>query len=321
MAVDAFVSYSHADERALTTLKKHAAVLRREGDLRDWTDNEILPGDKLSATINANLAKSRLFLALLSPDYLNSKYCYDTEFKKAQEMEARGQMRIIPIIIEPCDWQSSPFGGYLALPKDGKAVSDWTNQNIAYLDIVKGLRRVVEGMKAPVPEAALGVAVPDNAEALMAAPARRPRIRQDFDAIQKAEFADEAYETIRAYFEASCMELTAAGDGVLKAKYEAMDSAAFTCTVVNRNRQRGSEAHITVRNVKGRGYFGNINYVFEKYAEANTSNGSVRVEADEYHMFLAMDRMLGQDRGNLTAAQVASELWVNFVKQAGIDYD
>ncbi|TNC46496.1 toll/interleukin-1 receptor domain-containing protein [Rubellimicrobium rubrum] len=314
MAVEAFISYSHADGRALERMHKHLTMLTRDGALSTWSDHQILPGDKVGDQIDASLSKSGLFLALLSPDYLASKYCYETEFQKAQELAAKGQLRIVPIIVQPCDWQSSPFKDYLALPYDGKAVSEWTNENNAFLDVTKGLRRIIEGMKAPQPEPLMAVT-----KAAPMAPGRRPLIKKDFDAIQKAEFADQAFEAIRAYFEASCRELTEAGEGELKAKYERMDETAFTCTVINRGK-RGAEAHITIRNGKGRNHFGDINYVFQKYAENNTSNGGIRVDSDDYRMFLTHDNYMRGGKEKLTAEQVADALWVDFVKQAGIEY-
>ena len=314
MAVEAFISYSHADGRALERLHKHLAMLTRDGTLSTWSAHQILPGDKVGDKIDANLSKSGLFLTLLSPDYLASKYCYETEFQKAQDLAAEGKLRIVPIIVQPCDWQSSPFKEYLALPYDGKAVSEWTNENNAFLDVTKGLRRIVEDMKNTQPDSFMPTTKP-----VSMITNRRPLIKKDFDAIDKAEFSDHAFEVIRAYFEASCRELTESSEGELKAKYERMEDTAFTCTVVNRGR-RGAEGHITIRNGKGRNHFGDITYVFQRYAENNTSNGCIRVESDDYRMFLTRDDYMRGGRDKLTAEQVADSMWVDFVKQAGIEY-
>lgn len=104
----------------------------------------------------------------------------------------------------------------------------------------------------------------------------------------------------------------------MKAKYERMDDTAFTCTVVNRGR-RGAEADITVRNAKGRNPFGDINYISQRYAGINTSNGGIRVGSDDYRMFLTRDSYAGREE-KLTAEQAADALWVDFVRQAGIEY-
>lgn len=310
MPINAFISYSHADEKVLDRLHKHLAVLQRDGNLSTWSDHKLLPGAKFGSEISAALENSGLFLALVSPDYLASNYCYEKEFEHALRMADAGKIRIVPIVIEPCDWQASPLGQFVALPKDGKPVSEWTNQNNAFLDIVTGLRRLLAASSV-------------EGERSGAAPARRPRVKQDFDAIQKSEFADQAYEVIKSYFQASCSELNDIADTNLKAKFEQMSNTAFTCTVVNRAKRSGGEAHITVRNSKQSGHFGDINYVYQRHAADNTSNGSIRVAADDYELHLTLENFGNSRRGESksTPQQAASVLWLDFVKQAGVEYE
>jgi hypothetical protein len=113
------------------------------------------------------------------------------------------------------------------------------------------------------------------------------------------------------------------GDPSLKAKFEVMHANAFTCTVVNRAKRSGGEAHITVRNTKQSGHFGDISYVYERHAADNTSNGSIRVEADDYSLFLVVDEFFGGRRGDSKSSpqQAAAALWLNYVKKAGVEYE
>ncbi|UVF22786.1 toll/interleukin-1 receptor domain-containing protein (plasmid) [Microvirga terrae] len=319
MPANAFISYSHADEKYLERLHKHLSVLRREGDLQDWSDHKILAGSKLGDTISANLNESTLFIALLSPDYLASTYCYEKEFEQARKMHEQGRIRIVPIILEPCDWLASPFSEFMALPKDGLPISEWTNPNNAFLNIVTGLRRIIEGMEAD----SSGRLTP--VVNVSPTTGRRPRVKQDFDSIQKAEFADGAFATIRHYFERSCAELHDL-EGQIRAKFEPMSPTAFTCTVVNRGKRSGGEAHITVHNSKGRRHgMGDISYVYERHAGTNTANGWISVEADDYNLYLehhgGFHSFGGRDDAKLTPEQVAETLWNDFVRQAGIEYE
>src|ERR1700736_6735763 len=96
----AFISYSHRDEKALERLHAHLATLRREGKIAAWYDREILAGEDIDRTISSNLAESDIFLALVSPDFLNSSYCYDQEMAKALERHAESTLRVIPVILE-----------------------------------------------------------------------------------------------------------------------------------------------------------------------------------------------------------------------------
>lgn len=310
----AFISYSHADERYLERLHKHMAMLVREGLIDAWSDHLILPGNAIGEAIDNQLAASGLFIALVSPDYLASNYCYEKEFQRALAMAEAERLRIVPVIVEPCDWLSSPFSRFLALPKDGKAIAEWTNPNNAYLDVVQGLRRVIED------DAAQCAAVTARPMAASAGATRRLKVRQEFDAIQRADFADQSFDLIRDYFRDCCAEVNTI-DG-LKARFEEMGETAFTCTVVNRGMRQGrGEGYITVRNDKGRHHFGDISYVNAAHAEANTSNGSVRVEADEYNLYLTMDEFGGRSEHKYEAKQVAEKMWTAFVSRAGIELE
>ncbi len=317
MVSKAFISYAHIDERALDRLHKHLTLLQREGKINTWSDHKILPGDKLNGKINESLESSTIFLALVSPDYLASNYCYDKEFKYAMSLSEANKIRIIPVILEPCDWLASPLSQFMALPKDGKPISEWTNQNNAFLDVVTGLRRMLEEADNNAASTAFSR---DSTREIIG---KRPRIKQDFDSIQKSDFADKTYLAVRSYFESSCKELNDAGDGIIKSKFEPMGPTVFTCTVVNRSRRSAGEAHITVRNSKRRGHFGDINYVYQAHAEDGTSNGSIRIEADDYNLYLKMDNLshYGRDEPKYSPEQAAEKLWVDFVKNAGVDYE
>jgi len=104
-------------------------MLRRDGRISDWYDREIKTGGAIDREISAQLDDCQLFLALVSPDFLNSGYCYDKEMKRAIERHEAGELTIVPIILEPSNWQTSPLKQFKAVPKDGKPISEWANQN------------------------------------------------------------------------------------------------------------------------------------------------------------------------------------------------
>src|SRR5579859_3019052 len=93
----------------LDRLHAHLAMLRREGGIVGWYDREILAGAVVDPEISAQLESSELFLALASPDFLASQYCYDKEMTRAIARHEAGQIAVVPIILEPCDWLSSPL--------------------------------------------------------------------------------------------------------------------------------------------------------------------------------------------------------------------
>ena len=81
-------------------------------------------------------------LLLVSVDFINSKYCYDIELTKALERHSAKELQIVPVILRACLWHHSPFGGLLALPKDGKAVKTWPDQDEALTSIAASIHEL-----------------------------------------------------------------------------------------------------------------------------------------------------------------------------------
>src|SRR5690606_743798 len=126
--VKIFISYTHRDEATLERLHVHLAMLRRDGIIDEWYDREILGGATIDEEVERNLNTSEIFVALVTPDFLNSDYCYDTEMAMAIEKHGRAELQIVPVVAEPCDWQNSPLRRFKALPKDGRPISEWRNE-------------------------------------------------------------------------------------------------------------------------------------------------------------------------------------------------
>ena len=314
----AFISYSHKDDAALDRLHTHLATLRREGSIDAWFDREILAGGEIDAEIAKELESCELFLLLVSPDFLASDYCVEREMQRALERHEAGEARVVPIIIEPCDWASSPLRQLKALPRDGKPVSDWTNANHAYLDVVTELRRLLEADDAALAPA-VETAAP--AEAIEPRPvARRYRVQRDFDEIDRSDFREAAFATIRDYFQRAIAEIDTIED--LRGRFISHSPTSFGCTIVNRARGRGT-AHITVHGRKGNIGLGDIYFSFTENAAPNTANGGFNIEADEYELYLSAMMMMGfgSDRERFTPEGAAERLWSEFLEQAGVSYD
>ncbi|SEQ87517.1 TIR domain-containing protein [Faunimonas pinastri] len=146
--VNVFVSYSHKDEVHWDKLRTHLAPLKRQGLISLWWDHDILEGGELTPEIRKALRQSNVFVALVSPDYLASHYCFDIEYQYALRRRQRKTMHVVAAIIRPCEWKHTEMVRYRSLPKDGKSVTEWKNRDSAYEDIAAGLRRVVAAVVA-----------------------------------------------------------------------------------------------------------------------------------------------------------------------------
>jgi hypothetical protein len=312
----AFISYSHRDEAMLERLHAHLAVLRKEGAVSAWYDRQILAGGSIDREVANELDGCEVFLALVSPDFLNSGYCYDKEMARAIERHEAGQIAIVPVILEPCDWQSSPLRQFKAIPKDGTPVSEWTNKNAAWLDVVTEIRRLTQNSRHGREESARTPTELRGHPVESSKP--KYRVKQSFDQIDREEFRSQVFEKIRTFFESSCEEIDSI-DG-LRGRYESMGQSRFTCTVVNKRikSERGGTSHITVRSGVG-SFLGDLSWSFDPRAPDNTAHGSFGIESDDYHMFLrGMFLSDGSDKREWSAEEAAIYLWQEFIEKAGI---
>lgn len=146
MSIKIFFCYAHEDEALLNRLKKHLKPFQREGLIDTWHDRDITAGAEWEREISEQLNTSQLILLLVSPDFMDSDYCYSVEMKRAIERHKKGEAHVIPIILRHVYWWGEPLGKFQALPTDAKPVTDpeWHNLDIAFLDVAQGIRAVVE---------------------------------------------------------------------------------------------------------------------------------------------------------------------------------
>lgn len=314
----AFISYSHRDTATLDRLHVHLAMLRREDLIEEWFDREILPGSSIDGDINQKLEECGLFLLLISPDFLHSDYCYEREMKRALERHELGEARVVPIIVEPCEWKKSPLGNLKVVPRDGLPISEWTNANNAYLNVVQELRRILE-VEQSRPQTAPTQVYPTN-EVRPALSTRRYRVTREFDEIDRAEYREKAFEQIRSYFDRALKELEAIDD--LRGRFVPLSPTSFGATIVNRARSSRSTAHITVHRQQGGHGLGDIYYSFSENSAPNTSNGGFSLDSDEYELYLTNGSFgFRKKEERMTPIQAAEHLWTEFLEQAGVSYD
>jgi hypothetical protein len=143
-----FCSYSHRDEHYLEVLKTWLVSLERDGLIEEWHDSMISAGSEWEEDIAEHLETSDMVLLLITPYFMASQYIYEKEISRAVENHRQGKARVIPIIVRPSPpWKSTPFGRLKALPKDGKPITAWSNQDDAWLDVFKGVQRAIEELQ------------------------------------------------------------------------------------------------------------------------------------------------------------------------------
>ena len=139
-----FYSYAHEDESLRDQLATHLSLLEHEGAIRSWHDRGIDPGIDWDREINQQLLEADIILLLVSADFLASDYIRSHELRVALERHESREARVIPIILRPTDWKSARFSRLQALPRDGRAVTSWSNTDEAFADIARALRKIAQ---------------------------------------------------------------------------------------------------------------------------------------------------------------------------------
>ena len=138
-----FITYSHEDTEAKKELRKRLAVMEQQNELVTWDDGQLTPGDKaLQEDLLKKVADSDLLLYLVSAASLASKNC-NRELAEALKQD----IKVIPILLEHCDWLYHQLSNFEVLPDKGKPLTKWDDQDDGWQNVVDGIRKAVEKMK------------------------------------------------------------------------------------------------------------------------------------------------------------------------------
>jgi formylglycine-generating enzyme required for sulfatase activity len=141
-----FYSYSYKDEELRNRLETHLMALKRQEIIDDWHDHKISLGAEWHNVLDENLKAADIILLLVSSDFITSGYC-ETEMKYAIQQHEAGKAVVIPIMLRPCMTEGLEFMKLQCAPENMKPVTEWVDQNEAFIDIAKKIQMVVENIR------------------------------------------------------------------------------------------------------------------------------------------------------------------------------
>lgn len=234
-----FISYTHTDTALKDQLVQHLAPLRREGLIKLWHDGLLRPGEHLDPTVQAALSKSDFVILLVSAAFIASEYCYEQEMLRAFVRQRQGTARVIPIILRPCQWKGVPIqegqtlSEFVALPRDGRPVTDWPDIDTALDNAVGAIREMLKAWtdkRAPTgtggrPSAANPIATLTSAKSnnLLGIAAKATDLDRD-------RFLRSGFSITATLFEQNLAELKAS-DSRIDTDFERIDSRSFAGSV------------------------------------------------------------------------------------------
>jgi adenylate kinase family enzyme len=145
--LEVFCCYAREDQEMLERLKKHLAPMQRSGQITIWSDFNLNAGVEWEKEQHQHLESADIVLLLISPDFMNSDYCYSTEMARSIQRHDEGSAHIIPILLRSTYWKDAPFANIQMAPMDAKPVTRWPDLDDALHDITVHINRVVSDLR------------------------------------------------------------------------------------------------------------------------------------------------------------------------------
>ena len=181
--VHVFVSYAREDKQWLDPDHRFNLVpflvesLRRH-NVVFWFDTELKPGDEYKRNIEAEIDQAQIALLIVSQHFLNSEFIESREMPRIAERASRGQIIVIPVLVEPCDWSDYPFLSDRQMvpssPLIDYTVSDPSWAKVKY-QILDGLKAQLKRLREPGPAPGAEVRKPAGSETVE--PLTQPQFR------------------------------------------------------------------------------------------------------------------------------------------------
>jgi hypothetical protein len=144
-----FISYSRADKEWKERLVKHLGVLKRQGVLDLWDDSRIEAGERWKPEIERAIDRASVVVLLLSADFLSSEFVWNEEIPRILRRRQTEGLRVLPLLLKPCDYDGVDWICALQRPLEGRALSACKKheREAAFAAVAKELREIVKAAK------------------------------------------------------------------------------------------------------------------------------------------------------------------------------
>jgi hypothetical protein len=142
--VHLFFSYASKDEELREELEKHLSDLKNSGLITAWHDRMVDPGYDWAEQVGIHLNKAHIILLLISSDFMANGNCYGTEMQRALERHDLKEALVVPVLLRPVRFARAPFAKLQVLPKDGRPITIWQNQDSAFVDVAIGIEDLIQ---------------------------------------------------------------------------------------------------------------------------------------------------------------------------------
>ena len=134
-SINIFISYAYQDEKLEQQLYKHLRPLVRNGVIRTWDARQIQAGTERNEELIENFNQADIILCLISPDFIDSDYCYLFQGQTALQRQKEGKVRVIPILLRSAAWKSTIFGTFQIIPRNGDPIAIQRSRDHIFAEI------------------------------------------------------------------------------------------------------------------------------------------------------------------------------------------
>lgn len=158
------VLYSQKDRRLIADFLQHFRALERFAAVRAFSERDIQPGEDINVSLDSEIATAKIAVLILSPSFIASDSLIDIQLPKILARNAKGLLRVVPVLLKSCFWQKHNHLGNLAvLPADGAPIVRYSGERRAqiFVEVVTSIASVAEDIcslgeriaQSPIPEA------------------------------------------------------------------------------------------------------------------------------------------------------------------------
>ena len=153
-----FVSYAREDRKWLDRDYRFNLIpflmesLKRQ-NVVFWFDKDLKPGDEFRNHIEAEIDQAQIALLIVSQAFLNSEFIDKYEMSRIADRARLGQMIIVPVLVEPCDWSEYPVLADRQMVPGALPLIDFTESDPKWArvkaEILDGLKTQIKRIRAP----------------------------------------------------------------------------------------------------------------------------------------------------------------------------
>lgn len=158
-AVPVFVSYAHADAAALERLRVHLKPLFRAGNIACWDDGALKPGQRWRREIFQAIEAARVFVLLLSQDFLASDFINAEELPRILAAEERGIATVLTVYLKPLRGEGERLAALQAVNNPAKPMSALSGheQEAVWVQLQEAVGAALSATRATVTPSARAV--------------------------------------------------------------------------------------------------------------------------------------------------------------------